>query len=81
MNDDIMLAIFLTLKDKSCKKKTDMKMVIEEYLDWIRYSQNRYDKDYREYYMSLETVQALYVLHKEDEAKNLIDTLIRQFMQ
>ena len=81
MNDDIMLVIMMTLKDKTREKNIDMKMIIEEYLDWIRYSENRYEKDYINYKMMLETVQAYYVLKDSDEALRAINVFINELMQ
>lgn len=81
MNDDIMLVIMMTLKDKTREKNIDMKMIIEEYLDWIRYSKNRYEKDYINYRMMLETVQAYYVLKDSDEALKTINVFINELMQ
>ncbi|MBQ2639283.1 MAG: hypothetical protein IJF92_00755 [Bacilli bacterium] len=81
MNDDIMLVIIMTLKDKTREKDIDMKMTIEEYLDWIRYSEHRYKKDYINYKMMLETIQAYYVLKDEDEALKTINLFINNLMQ
>ena len=81
MNDDIMLAIMVTLKDKTREKDIDMKMIIEEYLDWIRYSENRYEKDYMNYRMMLETIQAYYVLKDKEEALRTINLFINNLMQ
>lgn len=79
MNDDIMLAIMITLKDKA-RTKEDMKLVIEEYLDWIRYSKNRYEKDYDNYEMMLTTIQAYYVLKDKEEAYRTIKLFINDLM-
>lgn len=81
MNDDIMLVIMMTLKDKTREKNIDMKMIIEEYLDWIRYSENRYEKDYINYRMMLETIQAYYVLKNPEEALRTINIFINDLMQ
>lgn len=83
MNDDIFLAILLTLKDYTNENtdKNTMMLIIEEYLDWIRYSENRYKKNYAKYATVLEGTQCYYLMGQEKDAKAYIDKYIKDLMQ
>ncbi len=84
MNDDILLAILLSIQDDLATNNKTKKSIISninEYVVWLQTSTDLFGKEYEKYKLILSSI--LYNLVHDDitQAKNDLDSYIKSLMQ
>ena len=84
MNDDILLAILLSIQDDLATNNKTKKSIISninEYVVWLQTSTDLFGKEYEKYKLILSSI--LYNLVHGDitQAKNDLDSYIKSLMQ
>lgn len=70
MNDEIFLEILKAILNasKSNNDCNNMENVIEEYIDWLIFSENKRKLNYKRYKDMLQQIQCYYLLREPSEA-------------
>ena len=84
MNDDILLAILLSIQDDLATNNKTKKSIISninEYVVWLQTSTDLFGKEYEKYKLILSSILYNLVHGDTTQAKNDLDSYIKSLMQ